>query len=101
MSARVAVIAECKQFRHSQPTRDKSQHRQMFLFGKTHEYDGDVGVLLLELLDMRDQLESLLVVTVAHTRVHELRRLEDLEQLRVARQRQRVHPAAARACAER
>ena len=57
----------------------------------SHEDDGNAAVFLLQALDVRHQLERLLVVRVTHARVHQLRHLEDLQQLRVALQRDVVH----------
>ena len=58
--------------------------------------DGDAAVLLLEPPDMTGQLERLLIVAVPHACVHELRHLQDLQQLRVPRQRHVVHPPTQR-----
>lgn len=59
-----------------------------------HLDDREGSVLLLQPLDVRCQLQSLLVVPVADTSVHELRDLQDLQDLRMTVQRQAVHPPA-------
>jgi hypothetical protein len=61
------------------------------LFG-TNLYDGNVGVFLLQAFDVRRQLQGLLIVTVPYTRVHQLRHLQDFEQLRVSLQGHIIHP---------
>lgn len=57
----------------------------------THQDDRNVGVFLLELFDVRRQLQSFLVVTIPHASIHKLRHLEYLQQLRVTLQGQVVH----------
>src|SRR6218665_1624391 len=60
-----------------------------------HLYDSNVGVLLLQALHIGRQFKSLLVVTVADTGVHQLRNLEELQQLRMLHERQVIRFAAA------
>lgn len=61
---------------------------------RAHLDDRETSVLPLQPLDVRRQLQGLLVVAVADASVHELRDLQDLQDLRVAVQREAVHPPA-------
>ena len=56
--------------------------------------DWQRGVLLLQPLDVRSQLQGLLVVTVPDAGVHQLGDLQDLQDLSVSVQRQAVHSPA-------
>jgi len=61
--------------------------------GRTDRDDGYGGrVLLLESSHMRRQLERLVIVAVTHARIHQLRHLQNLQQLSVFLQCQVVRP---------
>lgn len=57
--------------------------------------DGDLAMLLAHAHHMLLQLQRFLVVLVAHARVHQLRNLQNLQQLAVVLQRQTVEPPLA------
>ena len=61
--------------------------------GRTDRDDGYGGrVLLLESFHVRRQLERLVIVAVTHARIHQLRHLQNLQQLSVFLQCQVVRP---------